>query len=153
FTGTKRLLTIQIVRILFPGAGLLVLSAWCLGVLNSHRRFLLSYMSPVIWNAAMIATLLIYGSANLSHLAILLAWGSVAGSALQFMIQLPVVIRVAPQLKLSFDTASDHVRTTIRNFAPAFMSRGVVQVSAYIDAVIASKLPTGAVTGLTTAQL
>ena len=40
------------------GAGLLVLSAWCLGVLNSHRRFLLSYTAPVMWNAAMIATLL-----------------------------------------------------------------------------------------------
>src|SRR5690606_15332807 len=32
-------LTEQLVRILFPGMGLLVISAWCLGVLNSHRRF------------------------------------------------------------------------------------------------------------------
>src|SRR6202040_3195045 len=53
FTGGKRALTIVIVRILFPGAGLLVLSAWCLGVLNSHGRFLLSYSAPVVWNAAM----------------------------------------------------------------------------------------------------
>ena len=59
FTGAKRELTIEIVRILFPGAGLLVLSAWCLGVLNSHHRFLLSYAAPVVWNAAMIATLLV----------------------------------------------------------------------------------------------
>jgi putative peptidoglycan lipid II flippase len=36
---------------------------------------------------------------------------------------------------------------------PVFISRGVVQVSAYIDAVIASLLPTGAVAGLTNAQL
>ena len=36
---------------------------------------------------------------------------------------------------------------------PVFISRGVVQVSAYIDSVIASLLPTGAVTGLTNAQL
>src|SRR5438552_13055423 len=43
FKGARRELTIQIVRVLFPGTGLLVLSAWCLGVLNSHRRFLLSY--------------------------------------------------------------------------------------------------------------
>ena len=50
FTGAKRDLTILIVRILFPGAGLLVLSAWCLGVLNSHHRFLLSYTAPVMWN-------------------------------------------------------------------------------------------------------
>ena len=57
FDGEKRALTVRLVRILFPGAGLLVLSAWCLGILNSHRRFLLSYAAPVIWNAAMIATL------------------------------------------------------------------------------------------------
>ena len=38
FSGQKREITIRLVRILFPGAGLLVLSAWCLGVLNSHRR-------------------------------------------------------------------------------------------------------------------
>jgi putative peptidoglycan lipid II flippase len=41
----------------------------------------------------------------------------------------------------------------IRNFVPVFISRGVVQVSAYIDALIASLLPTGAVAGLTNAQL
>ena len=57
FSGAKRDLTIDIVRILFPGAGLLVMSAWCLGVLNSHHRFLLSYTAPVVWNAAMIAAL------------------------------------------------------------------------------------------------
>ena len=32
FDGEKRELTIAIVRVLFPGAGLLVLSAWCLGI-------------------------------------------------------------------------------------------------------------------------
>src|ERR1043165_6754352 len=48
FKGDKRELTVQLVRILFPGAGLLVLSAWCLGVLNSHHRFLLSYTAPVM---------------------------------------------------------------------------------------------------------
>ena len=62
FEGEKRELTIAIVRILFPGAGLLVLSAWCLGILNSHRRFLLSYIAPVIWNVSMIVTLLWWGT-------------------------------------------------------------------------------------------
>ena len=36
---------------------------------------------------------------------------------------------------------------------PVFVSRGVVQISAYIDEVLASLLPTGAVTGLANAQL
>jgi putative peptidoglycan lipid II flippase len=57
FSGEKRELTIRLVRILFPSAGLLVFSAWCLGVLNSHRRFFLSYAAPVVWNAAMITTM------------------------------------------------------------------------------------------------
>jgi len=153
FAGVKRELTIQIVRILFPGAGLLVLSAWCLGVLNSHHRFFLSYAAAVMWNAAMIVTLIVYGGATLPQLAITLAWGSVAGSALQFTVQLPVVLRIAPDLKFAFDTGSDHVKTVVRNFVPVFVSRGVVQVSAYIDSLIASLLPTGAVVGLTNAQL
>jgi putative peptidoglycan lipid II flippase len=154
FAGEKRALTIEIVRILFPGAGLLVLSAWCLGVLNSHHKFLLSYAAPVVWNAAMITTLIMFGgSTALPRLAVLLAWGSVAGSALQFAAQVPVVMRVAPDLRFALGAASGHVRVVTRNFVPVFVSRGVVQVSAYIDALLASLLPTGAVTGLSNAQL
>ena len=153
FKGAKRELTIEIVRILFPGAGLLVLSAWCLGVLNSHHRFLLSYTAPVMWNAAMIVTLVLYGRSTLPELAIILAWGSVAGSALQFAVQVPAVLYLARDLKFALDTASHHVRTVMKNFVPVFISRGVVQVSAYVDALLASLLPTGAVTGLANAQL
>src|SRR5439155_4232494 len=133
FKGAKRELTIEIVRILFPGAGLLVLSAWCLGVLNSHHRFFLSYTAPVMWNAAMILTLLLYGHSSLPQLAVILAWGSVAGSALQFAVQLPVVFHLAHDLKFVLDVASDQVRTVMKNFVPVFISRGVVQVSAYVE--------------------
>ncbi len=154
FDGDKRALTITLVRILFPGAGLLVLSAWCLGVLNSHHRFLLSYAAPVVWNAAMIATLVVFGPhTSLPRLAELLAWGSVAGSALQFVIQLPAVFRLARGLRPVFDVTSAHVRTVVANFAPVFVSRGVVQISAYVDALLASLLPTGSVAGLVSAQL
>lgn len=153
FRGEKRDLTIAIVRILFPGAGLLVLSAWCLGVLNSHRRFLLSYIAPVIWNVSMIATLLWWGAQTpLPRLAVNLAWGAVAGSALQMLVQLPAVLTLVPDLRFRVEL-SDHVRAVLRNFIPVFVSRGVVQISAYIDEVLASLLPTGAVTGLANAQL
>jgi len=153
FHGSKRELTITIVRILFPGAGLFVVSAWCLGVLNSHHKFLLSYASGVMWNAAMIATLLVFGAGTtLPRLAEILAWGSVAGSALQFAVQVPFVWRVAPDLRFSLDTSSEHVREIARNFAPALLGRGVNQVSAYIDQLIASLLGTGAVTGLQNAS-
>lgn len=154
FHGAKRELTIRIVRVLFPGAGLLVLSAWCLGILNSHRKFFLSYTAPVLWNAAMIATLSGWGGRlSTDRLAVALAWGSVAGSAAQFGVQLPVVLRLGRRLRVRLDTAGANVRTVIKNFVPVFISRGVVQISAYVDALLASLLPTGAVTGLTNAQL
>jgi hypothetical protein len=138
---------------LFPGAGLLVMSAWCLGILNSHHRFLLSYAAPVIWSAAMIAALLWFGGDTpLPRLVVILAWASVVGSALQLAVQLPVVLSVAPELRLAIDTTSVHVRTIVRNFFPAFFSRGVVQLSAYVDTLLASLLPIGAVAGLTNAQ-
>ena len=153
FAGETRVLTIQIVRVLFPGAGLLVLSAWCLGVLNSHHRFLISYTAPIVWNAAMIATLLIFGPHTpLPRLAVVLAWGSVAGSILMVVVQLPAVFRAAPDLHVGLDVASEEVRSVVRNFIPVFISRGVVQLSAYVDTLLASLLPSGAVAGLTNAQ-
>jgi putative peptidoglycan lipid II flippase len=152
FHGAKRELTIHLVRILFPGVGLLVLSAWCLGILNSHRRFFLSYTAPVFWNAAMIATLVAFGGRPQESLAVILAWGSVVGSALQFGVQLPVVLRLARRLRLHLDTDAAQVREVLRNFGPVFVSRGVVQISAYVDSLLASLLKTGAVSGLTNAQ-
>jgi putative peptidoglycan lipid II flippase len=153
FHGSTRALAIRIVRILFPGVGLLVLSAWCLGVLNSHRRFFLSYSAPVIWNAAMIVTMWGWGGHNAQdRLAIILAWGSVVGSALQIAVQLPSVLRLLGGLRLSLQYHAKNVQTVVRNFGPVFISRGVVQISAYVDTWLASWLPTSAVSALANAQ-
>jgi putative peptidoglycan lipid II flippase len=153
FKGETRELTIRLVRILFPGAGLLVLSAWCLGVLNSHHRFFISYTAPVAWNLAMIVSLVVFGrKMGQFPLAEYVAWGSVIGSALQFGVQLPTVFRLVRRLRPVIDLASAHVRTIVRNFFPVFMSRGVVQISAFVDAVLASFLPEGSVVALTYAQ-
>lgn len=149
FTGERRLLTIKMVQILFPGAGLLVMSAWCLGVLNSHRRFLLSYSASVALNVVVIATFLLFGRYSAQNtLAIYVAWGFVAGSALQFLVQLPRVLQFLPHFRPMLGYGSQHVRSVIRNFGPIFLSRGVVQISAYIDSMIASFMPVSAVSAL-----
>ncbi|MFZ0340157.1 MAG: murein biosynthesis integral membrane protein MurJ [Terracidiphilus sp.] len=153
FHGDKRLLTIRLVQILFPGAAMLVLSAWCLGILNSHRKFLLSYTAPVVWNIAMIAALLWGGRGHTQpRLAVIVAIGSVIGSGLQFAVQLPTVMRYLWPLRLQLHGAGEHVRTVSVNFFPVFLSRGVVQISAYIDAWLGSFLGTGAVSALGYAQ-
>jgi putative peptidoglycan lipid II flippase len=154
FDGEKREVTVRLVRILFPGAGLLVLSAWCLGVLNSHGRFFLSYAAPVLWNITIIVTLIAFGSGPGGYrLAEITAWGSVVGSALQFGIQVPPVLGLLPGLAPDLRGRLESVRSVVRNFVPVFIGRGVVQISAYVDTVLASLLPTGAVAALSYAQV
>jgi putative peptidoglycan lipid II flippase len=146
FDPKRRELTILLTRILFPGAGIFVTSAWCLGILNTHRRFLLSYLAPVFWNLVMIAALVVAGPRQSARdLASTLAWASVVGALLQFLVQVPSTLRLGRPLRIGLDTRSPHVRTVMRNFGPAFISRGVVQISSYIDNWLATFLPLGMV--------
>ncbi len=152
FQGAKRELTVQLVRILFPSIGVLVMGAWCLGILNSHRKFFLSYAAPVVGNLVMIAAIILFRRLDQYPLAVKLAWGSVAGSVLQFAVQLPVVLRLVPGLRPSLASVGENVRAVIRNFAPVFVSRGVVQLSGYVDQLLSSLLGEGAASALTNAQ-
>ncbi len=152
FEGERRDLTIQLTRILFPGAALFVYSAWCLGILNSHRRFFLSYAAPVAWNGVMIAVLLVSRADEPAMLAVKVAWASVAGAALQALVQVPTVLSVAKSMRLGSMSLDANVREVVRNFVPAFFSRGVVQVSSYVDQLIASLLPVGSVALLSYGQ-
>jgi putative peptidoglycan lipid II flippase len=153
----SRELTIVLVRLLFPGVALLVLSAWCLGVLNSHRKFFLSYVSPVLWNAALIAAAIVAGRRFIGEhhdddIAIWLAWGAVIGSAAQVLVQLPTVIALLRGLRPSLAVRDPGVQQTLRAFVPVLLGRGSVQLSGYLDMLIASFLGEGIVSAMSYAQ-
>jgi putative peptidoglycan lipid II flippase len=148
-------LTVTLLRITFPGVALLVLSAWCLGVLNSHRKFFLSYVSPVLWNAALIAVALVAGRRLTGHkdeIVVWLAWGAVIGSAAQFLVQLPTVLAILRSARPSLAVRDPGVQTTLRAFLPIVLGRGSVQLSGYIDQALASYLGDGMVAAMTNAQ-
>ena len=148
FSGDTRALAIVLVRIFFPGISLLVLSAFCIGVLNSHHRFFLSYAAPVVWSAAIIAALILgaHSGGGQSRIAIWAAWGAVVGGGLQLGVQLPLVLKLLGKgARLSLGRGDAHVAEVVRNFLPVVAGRGVVQLSAYVDTLIASWLPSGTV--------
>jgi putative peptidoglycan lipid II flippase len=167
-TGAQRELTVALVGIVTPGIGLLVVSAWCLGVLNSHRRFFLSYVAPVLWNAAQViallgAGLLVFrdaaggdGAAVLGGdargLALTLGWATVAGAALQLAVQVPQVRALEPRLRPSL-ALDRHTRTVLRRFGPAVGGRGVVQISALVDLAVATYLVGGGLSNLRYGQV
>jgi putative peptidoglycan lipid II flippase len=160
-------LAVRAVRIIFPMAGVLVLSAWALGVLNSHRQFFVPYVAPVLWNAAIIATLFGGGYAlagtpgaptalssdALTRLLLIACVGAFGGGLLQFGVQLPFVVRHMEGFSFSLSTRVEGVREALSAFGPVVASRGVAQLSAYLDLFLASWLAVGALSALRYAQL
>lgn len=149
--------TVQAVRVIFPMTGFLVLASWSLGVLNSHRRFVLPYLAPIVWNIAIITSLFwaghrsgylstptLAGIDTLDHWLISACWGAAVGGLLQFCVQLPAVLRTVPSLRLSFSTRVDGVRQALKALGPALAGRGVVQLGFFLDTFLASFLAGGA---------
>lgn len=154
FDGPRRALTVSLVRIMFPMSGILILSAWCLGILNTHRRFFLAYAAPAAWNIAQIATLVSLGGLLLEvPLATALAWGALVGSGLQLVIQLPSSLRLAGKVGWSLDVRVAEVRQVVRAWLPVVFGAGVYQISSLVDQQLATLLPQGAVAILGYAQL
>ena len=151
FKGETRALAISFVRIVFPGIGIFVIGAWCLGVLNSHRRFFVSYAAPVAWSVVMIAALVWYGPRQpIVQLARTACWAFVVGAIAQVLVQIPSVVGlVRHDLRLGFHWSNENVRTVLRNFVPVGVSRGIVQISNYVDILISSFLPAGTLSLLT----
>ncbi|HSC15721.1 MAG TPA: murein biosynthesis integral membrane protein MurJ [Gammaproteobacteria bacterium] len=153
FTGHRRDLLIAVVRITFPMTGVLVLSAWALGILNSHRTFFLPYFAPVLWNAAIIGAFVALGSRlDLDALVVAVAWGALLGGVLQFAVQLPAVWRLDREIRIGAGKSEPAFREAVRKAGPAIMGRGVVQISAYVDMWLASLLAVGAMGQLRYAQ-
>lgn len=151
-------LAVTAVRIIFPMTGLLVLSAWALGVLNSHRRFFLPYAAPVLWSSAIIASLVLgarslggggtVSAIRLPDLLVAACFGALAGGLLQLAVQLPLVFRLMRGFRLSASPRVPGVRDALAAFGPVVAGRGVVQVAGYLDLVLASLLTAGAVAAL-----
>ncbi|MDX1547291.1 MAG: murein biosynthesis integral membrane protein MurJ [Rhodothermales bacterium] len=156
--------TVQAVRIIFPMTGVLVLSAWALGILNSHRRFFLPYFAPVLWNVAIVGGLfgfafwqiddpLALGETGLPaevlrQLLFAAFWGALVGGALQFLVQLPLVFGLLKGFRVSLSTKVTGVREAVNAFGPVVAGRGVYQLSGYLDVLLASLLAAGALGAL-----
>lgn len=152
-------LAVTIVQILFPMTAVLVISAWALGILNSHRRFFVSYVAPVAWNLALITAMVGAGSflgwkgmGRDTDLMVALAWGGLAGGVLQLLVQIPWLLPVLSGFRLSLGRRVAGVREAIRNFLPVVAARGAVNVSGWIDFFLAHALVYGAPSMLGYAQ-
>ncbi len=162
-SGESRALAVSLMRLLFPMSGLMVVSAWCLGVLNTHGRFFLPYAAPAVWNVAGIAGLLAAGTWLLSpdlptvvvltRLSLALAWGTVVGSLLQVGVQLPACWRVLNGLPIRWSLSADGVQDVLVAWLPVVLGAGVTQISGLIDTLLGTLAGEGGASSLQYAQL
>ena len=163
FDAPRRELTVTLVRILFPMTGLMVISAWCLGILNTHRRFFLPYAAPALWNIAGIVAMVggatwyvtrtLPVEAQLHQLALALAWGTVAGALLQITVQLPACWKILRGIPVRVSLAPEGVRDVVRALLPVVVGAGAAQLSGLVDALLSTLTGHGGTSTLGYAQL
>ncbi len=145
-------LTTRLVRILFPMSGVMIVGAWCLGILTSHRRFFLPFAAPVVWNLSQIAGLLAGARMGWAPLIVVLTWSTLVGSVLQVAVQLPAVYGLLGTLRPRIDFRFEPTRRVARNAMPVAAGQGIFQLSSLTDVFVASLLAEGALTGIYFAQ-
>jgi putative peptidoglycan lipid II flippase len=141
-------ITTELVRILFPMSGALIVGAWFLGVLNSHGKFFLPFVAPTVWNVSQIAGLFLAQAAGSQRFAHALAWSALVGSLLQVAVQVPAARRLTGSLRPRVSWSWEPVRRVARNTLPVISSQGIFQISTLVDITLATLVGTSAMSAL-----
>lgn len=140
-------LAIELTRITFPYLLFISLVSLQGGVLNSLDRFAAVAATPVLMNLCFIAGLvgLMGVTRTAGHAS---AWGVALAGVVQFLWLAWAMARAGVALSLPWPRLTPDVRRLLKLMLPAALGAGVVQVNILIDIVIASLLPSGAVSYL-----
>ncbi len=139
-------LAVALTRITFPYLALVSLETLLAGVLNANQRFAAAAAAPILLNFSLIATLLLAPFfEGAGHAA---AWGVLAAGVAQ-----TVLVGVDAQLhgvgiRLRMPKLNEPTRRFLKALGPAVIGAGGVQLALFADTVIASFLPTGALSAL-----
>jgi putative peptidoglycan lipid II flippase len=144
-------LTVALTRIMLPFLPLVALAAVAMGMLNAHGVFGIPALAPALLNVGMIgAGLALIPVCRLLGVPeiVAMAWGVVAGGALQFACQLPSLRRVGFDLRLEVPTAHPGVQRVAQLMLPATVGLAATQVNLAVSTIIAASLREGSVSWL-----
>ena len=143
----KFALTVDMLRVTFPYILLISLAGFAGGILNTHNRFALPALSPVLLNIALIASA-VWLAPFFDEPVKALAWGVLIGGLLQLLMQLPGLSRLGLLPRPRWGWHDPGVRKVLKLMIPTLFGSSVAQVNLLIDTLIASFLVTGSVTWL-----
>jgi putative peptidoglycan lipid II flippase len=140
-------LTVLLTRVMFPYMLLISLSALAMGVLNSMGHFFAPSASPMLFNLAMILSMLMI-SPLLSTPVLGLAIGVVIGGVFMLALQVPFLIKNGVTFAPDFHFRHPKVKTILKLMVPAIFGASIYQVNVVVVRLLASFLPTGSVSYL-----
>ena len=135
-------LTVTLSQILFPIVVLIGLFGIVTGILNSYDQFSIPALTPVFWNLAIIAGLVIgVPRADGEEAKLYVYAGSiVAGTLIQLLLPLPWLRGLDGRLRLALDLRDPAVKQVFKLMGPVMLGLGLINVNAVIGTVVASKL-------------
>ncbi len=141
FSAEIRELTTGLMRVLLVGTLIFSVSGLIMGILQSHNRFLLPALAPIMYDLGILFGVLfliepfgIYG----------LAIGAVIGAALHLLIQVPGLFIVHARWSAEFGWNDPHLRRVLVLMLPRMADLGLISVSAIVTTNILSRLGPGA---------
>ena len=147
FDIQKQNLAVSLLRIMFPYLALISLVAFAAGIQNSHNKFSIPAITPLIFNLSLIGSAwLVAPKIDIPVMA--LAWGVLLAGFLQLLFQIAplATIKKIPVPKIDFQNPG--VKKFFILILPAIVAGGIAQINLLIDTIFASLLITGSPTWL-----
>ncbi len=146
--GHDRSLAVGLSRVLFPIVALLGVSGIVVGILNTYDHFTVPALSPVFWNLAIVAGLVIgvphaHGSSSKLYVY---AASILVATFIQVFLPMPWLRgldRGEERLRVVLDWRDPMVKRTFKLMLPVTLGLGLINVNALIDVFFASRLIDG----------
>ena len=137
----------DMLRLTFPYLLFISLTAFAGGILNAHNRFGVPAFTPVLLNLSLIGCAL-WLAPLMDRPIVALAWGVFVAGVVQFLFQLPFLLRLGLLPRFTFAPRDEGVRRVGRLMLPALFGVSVTQLNLLLDTLIASFLVSGSISWL-----
>src|SRR5439155_945454 len=140
--GGDRALAVGLSRVLFPIVVLLGVSGIVVGILNSYEHFAVPALTPVFWNLAIIAGLVIGvpQAHSLDTKLYVYAIAIVVGTVIQVLLPIPWLRGRDDRLRLVIDWRDPAVGRVLKLMVPVTLGLGLINFNAVVDSAFASRL-------------
>lgn len=150
----RKNLAVKLVRIIFSYIAFVGLASYCQAILNVYRKFFVSSLAPALMNLGWLAGIIIaifITKDNIIRIQIVAGF-VVLGSVLQFLWQLPWVIKLGWRFSWSIRRRWHDLVEVGKLFIPSVLAFAANELYYLADVIIASFLPGGSVSSLTYAN-